>query len=92
MICRTVLNDLLNGTAVASRILFLCSQLQHSLEAQISALVNNLQVLQQNQNSQQELQDKEKEQKLQQQLEERLKRLEDLQAKMLETQVHVCKV
>lgn len=32
----------------------------------------------------------EKEQKLQQQLEERLKRLEDLQAKMLETQV--CKV
>ncbi|XP_022791035.1 protein TALPID3-like [Stylophora pistillata] len=63
-------------------------QLQHSLEAQISALVNNLQVLQQNQNSQQELQDKEKEQKLQQQLEERLKRLEDLQAKMLETQVH----
>lgn len=61
-------------------------QLQHTLEAQISALVNNLQVLQQNHNRQQELQDKEKEQKLQQQLEERLKRLEDLQAKMLETQ------
>ncbi len=62
-------------------------QLQHSLEAQIAALVSNLQVLQQNHNRQQELQDKEKESKLQQQIEERLKRLEDLQAKMLQTQV-----
>lgn len=67
-------------------------QLQHSLEAQIAALVSNLQVLQQNHNRQQELQDKEKESKLQQQIEERLKRLEDLQAKMLETQVRKFKI
>lgn len=63
-------------------------QLQHSLEAQIAALVRNLQVLQQNHDRQQEIQDKEKaESKLQQQIEERLKRLEDLQTKMLEAQV-----
>ena len=62
-------------------------QLQHSLEAQIAALVSNLQVLQQNHGMQEKIQDKEKESKLQQQIEERLKRLEDLQAKMLEAQV-----
>ena len=62
-------------------------QLQHSLEAQIAALVSNLQVLQQNHDRQQEIQDKERESKLQQQIEERLKRLEDLQTKMLEAQV-----
>ena len=68
-----------------------CLQLQHSLEAQIAALMNNLQVLQQNHNRQQEIQDKVKEQRLQQQLEERLKRLEDLQAKILEAQVCIVK-
>lgn len=62
-------------------------QLQHSLESQIAALVSNLQVLQQNHDRQQEMQVKEKESKLQQQIEERLKRLEDLQTKMLEAQV-----
>jgi len=60
------------------------------LEAQIAALVSNLQVLQQNHDRQQKMQDKEKEGKLQQQIEERLKRLEDLQTKMLEAQVCRC--
>ena len=70
------------------KLLIFFLQLQHSLEAQIAALVRNLQVLQQNQDRQQEIQDKEKaESKLQQQIEERLKRLEDLQTKMLEAQV-----
>jgi len=57
------------------------------LEAQIAALVSNLQALQQNHDRQQKMQDQEKESKLQQQIEERLKRLEDLQTKMLEAQV-----
>jgi len=61
-------------------------QLQHSLEAQIAALVSNLQALQQNHSRQQEAQDKEKESELQRQMEERLQRLEELQAKMLQTQ------
>ena len=62
-------------------------QLQHSLEAQIAALVSNLQVLHENQGRQQYKQDKEKENALQQQMEERLKRLEELQEKMLQVQV-----
>lgn len=62
-------------------------QLQHSLEAQIAALVSNLQVLHENQGRQQQKQDKEKENALQQQMEERLKRLEELQEKMLQVQV-----
>ena len=74
------------GKELLKLLMFL--QLQHSLEAQIAALVRNLQVLQQNHDRQQEIQDKEKaESKLQQQIEERLKRLEDLQTKMLEAQV-----
>lgn len=63
-------------------------QLQHSLEAQIAALVSNLQVLQQNQTRQQKLQDKEKKTELQRQMEDRLQRLEELQAKMLQAQVN----
>lgn len=61
-------------------------QLQHSLEAQIAALVGNLQALHQNQSRQQQIQDRDKESELQQQMEERLKRLEELQEKMLQTQ------
>ncbi|XP_068730212.1 TALPID3 protein-like isoform X1 [Montipora capricornis] len=61
-------------------------QLQHSLEAQIAALVSNLEVLHQNQGRQQERQDNKRESELQQQMEERLKRLEDLQKEMLQAQ------
>ena len=58
------------------------------MEAQIAALVSNLQVLQQNHNRQHEQQDKDREKELQQQMEDRLQRLEELQAKMLQAQVN----
>lgn len=74
-------------TALLLPLLLLVLQLQHSLEAQIAALVSNLQVLHENQGRQQQKQDREKENALQQQMEERLKRLEELQEKMLQVQV-----
>ena len=66
---------------------FFLYQIQHGLESQISALVSNLQVLQQHQIMAQEKHQRDQEVLIQEQIQSRLTRLEEAQKQLLELQV-----
>ena len=66
---------------------FFLYQIQHGLESQISALVSNLQVLQQHQSMAKEKRQRDQEVLIQEQIQSRLTRLEEAQKQLLELQV-----